>query len=126
MGKDRRKIFTSIERYNAREKAHSVRLALGALIIKEPIGLSDEETVEQITENPYLQYFIGMSSFQEEAPFHPSSMTHFRKRFGVDVINQVNEWMVEAEQAKILIRRKMTTMTWIISMGVVFQVLLNK
>lgn len=52
MGKDRRKIFISIERYNAREKAHSVRLALGALIIKEPIGLSDEETVEQITENP--------------------------------------------------------------------------
>lgn len=41
-----------------------------------------------------------MSSFQEEAPFHPSSMTYFRKRFGVDVINQVNEWMVEAEQAK--------------------------
>ena len=67
-----------------------------------------------------------MSSFQEEAPFHPSSMTYFRKRFGADVINQVNEWMVEAEQAKILIRRKMTTMTWIISMGVVFQVLLNK
>lgn len=27
-------------------------------------------------------------------------MTYFRKSFGVDVINQVNEWMVEAEQAK--------------------------
>lgn len=82
------------------QKAYSVRLALGALIIKEHMGLSDEETVEQITENPYLQYFIGMSSFQEEAPFHPSSMTHFRKRFGADVINQVNAWVVEAEQAK--------------------------
>lgn len=82
------------------QKAYSVRLALGALIIKERMGLSDVETVEQITENPYLQYFIGLSSFQEEAPFHPSSMTHFRKRFGAGVINQVNEWVVEAEQAK--------------------------
>lgn len=78
-------------------KAYSVRLALGALIIKERLKLSDEETVEQITENPYLQYFIGLSSFQEEAPFHASSMTHFRKRFGASMINQVNEWILEAQ-----------------------------
>lgn len=78
-------------------KAFSVRLALGALIIKERLKLSDEETVEQITENPYLQYFIGLPSFQDEAPFHPSSMTHFRKRIGSSMINQVNEWIVEAQ-----------------------------
>ena len=34
-----------------------MRIALGALIIKEKLKLSDEETVEQIRENPYLQYF---------------------------------------------------------------------
>lgn len=39
--------------------AKSVRIALGALIIKEKLKLSDEETVEQIRENPYLQYFLG-------------------------------------------------------------------
>ena len=32
--------------------AKNVRIALGALIIKERLGLSDEETVEQIRENP--------------------------------------------------------------------------
>jgi hypothetical protein len=32
-------------------------MALGALIIKEKLGSSDRETVEQIKENPYLQYF---------------------------------------------------------------------
>jgi hypothetical protein len=39
--------------------AKSFRMALGALIIKEKLGISDRETVEQIRENPYLQYFIG-------------------------------------------------------------------
>ena len=38
--------------------AKSFRVALGALIIKEKLGTSDEETVEQIRENPYLQYFL--------------------------------------------------------------------
>jgi transposase, IS5 family len=36
--------------------AKSFRMALGALIIKEKLGTSDRETVEQIRENPlYLQ-----------------------------------------------------------------------
>jgi hypothetical protein len=35
-------------------------MALGALIIKEKIATSDEETFEQIRENPYLQYFLGL------------------------------------------------------------------
>jgi IS5 family transposase len=36
--------------------AFSVRMALAALIIKERLQLSDEECVEQISENPYLQW----------------------------------------------------------------------
>ena len=43
--------------------AMSVRIALGALIIKEKLGTSDEETVEQIRENPYLQYFLGFTDY---------------------------------------------------------------
>lgn len=35
--------------------AKPLRMALGALIIKEKCGFSDRETVEQIKENPYLQ-----------------------------------------------------------------------
>ena len=34
--------------------AKSFRMALGTLIIKEKLGTSDRETVEQIRENPYL------------------------------------------------------------------------
>jgi len=79
-------------------KAYSVRLALGSLIIKEKMGLSDEETVLSITENPYLQYFIGLHAFQEKAPFDSSSMTHFRKRFDADFINELNERIVQKQQ----------------------------
>ncbi|WP_348225739.1 transposase [Nitrosomonas sp. Is79A3] len=36
---------------------------IGAVIIKHKLSISDEETVEQIRENPYLQYFIGLKGF---------------------------------------------------------------
>src|SRR5690625_3552541 len=83
---------------NQGSRAFPVRLALGSLIIKEKLGLSDEETVLSITENPYLQYFIGLHEFQEEAPFDASSMTHFRKRFDADFINDLNESIVQKQQ----------------------------
>lgn len=85
---------------NQGSKAYNVRLALGSLIIKERQGLSDEETVEAITENPYMQYFIGLHSFQESAPFHASSMTHFRKRFNVELINELNELIALEQRGK--------------------------
>lgn len=73
------------------QKAYPVRTALGSLIIKERLGLSDRETVEQIRENAYLQYFIGFTSFQDEAPFHHSLMTHFRYRLDAKLLAEVNE-----------------------------------
>jgi hypothetical protein len=60
--------------------AKSFRMALGALIIKEKLGISDRETVEHIRENPYLQYFIGQSTYSNELPFDPSLLVHFRQR----------------------------------------------
>ncbi|MBD1885642.1 transposase, partial [Microcoleus vaginatus] len=75
--------------------AKSFRMALGALIIKEKLGISDRETVEQIRENPYLQYFIGQSSYSNELAFDPSLLVHFRQRTSPNLINKVNERMVE-------------------------------
>lgn len=70
------------------------------MYIQQRKGLSDRETVEEITENPYLQYFIGLPEFQEKAPFDPSMMTHFRKRLDAHVINQLNEAIVMEELAE--------------------------
>jgi IS5 family transposase len=71
--------------------ALSVRIAIGALIIKERLGTSDEETVEQIRENPYLQYFLGFKQYKDEAPFHPTMFVHFRKRIGKKKLAEINE-----------------------------------
>ena len=76
-------------------RAKSFRMALGALIIKEKLGISDRLTVEQIRENPYLQYFIGQSSYSNELPFDPSLLVHFRQRISPNLINKVNERMVK-------------------------------
>jgi len=75
--------------------ALSVRMALAALIIKEELGVSDRLCVEQITENPYLQYFCGLKSFITMPPFDASMFVHFRKRFPADVLSEVNNAIAE-------------------------------
>lgn len=80
--------------------AKNVRMALGDLIIKERLGLSDEETVEQIRENPYLQYFLGYQRFQGEAPFDASMMIYFRKRLGMEDLNWVQERIAQRSKKK--------------------------
>ncbi len=75
--------------------AKSFRMALGALIIKERLGTSDAETVEQIRENPYIQYFLGLSGYSNESPFDSSMLVHFRKRIGINLVNKINEKMVK-------------------------------
>ena len=73
----------------------SFRMALGALIIKEKLGISDRETVEQIKENPYLQYFIGILSYSNETPFDASMLVHFRERIGIELVNKINREVVK-------------------------------
>jgi IS5 family transposase len=67
------------------------RVAIGSIIIKHICDLSDRETVLQIQENMYMQYFIGFSSFSDEEPFDPSLFVEFRKRLGAEQINEINE-----------------------------------
>lgn len=57
-----------------------LRMAFGSLVIRAALGLSDRQTVELIREDPYLQYFIGLSAFTDEAPFSARSMAAFRRR----------------------------------------------
>jgi hypothetical protein len=81
--------------------ALSVRMVIGSLIIKERLGTSDEETVEQIRENPYLQYFLGFKQYTDEAPFHPSMFVHFRKRIGQETLGRLNESIRKKSVAEI-------------------------
>jgi len=63
------------------------RVALGALLVQARLNLTDEETVEQIKENPYIQYFLGFEGYNSgKKPFDPSMMVHFRKRLGAETL----------------------------------------
>lgn len=72
----------------------SPRLVIGSIMIKHLCNLDDRETIDQITENMYMQYFLGYSSFTPYAPFDPSLFVEFRKRLGMDNLNAINERIV--------------------------------
>lgn len=76
--------------------AKDARMVIGAVIIKHKLCLSDEETVRQIQENPYLQFFVGLSRYQTEPPFAPSLFVEIRKRMGQTVFEGFHEAIVGA------------------------------
>lgn len=80
--------------------AKNVRIALGTLIIQQTLNCSDRELVNQVSENPYLQFFIGLKEFQERAPFSASVLVDFRKRFSAKFLAEINELIIESENKK--------------------------
>jgi hypothetical protein len=81
--------------------AKNARLVIGAVIIKHKLCLADRETVAQIQENPYLQYFVGLPGYQMEAPFAPSLLVEIRKRMGELVFEVFHRAIIAAvDQAK--------------------------
>lgn len=69
----------------------NARVALGALIIKHICDLSDREVIQQIRENMYMQYFVGLPGHTNELLFDPSLFVDIRKRLGLEQINEINE-----------------------------------
>jgi len=90
----------SLSGSNTGAPAISFRIALGAQIIKETLSITDEETVEQIRENPYLQYFLGFSSFTIEKLFDSSMMVHFRRRLSWKDLQAINERIAGIPETK--------------------------
>lgn len=54
----------------------------------------------QITENPYLQYFIGLEKYQIEPPFDPSLMVYFRKRLDQKIMKKINKMICQSEKPR--------------------------
>lgn len=74
------------------------RMALGALLIKERYGFSDEDVVAEIAMNPYLQYFLGLREFRYSAPFDASMLTRFRHRISGEMLAWVNDRVIGRPQ----------------------------
>jgi len=81
--------------------ALSGRIAFGSLVIKERLSITDEETVNQIQENPFLQLFLGLNEYVEEPLFDASMMVHFRNRFSQDDLKKINDSIISAAIEKV-------------------------
>jgi hypothetical protein len=66
------------------------------------MNLSDEETILVIQENPYMQYFVGLSEFTDKPVFDPGLFVTIRKRLGVTDFNDMSVSLlkVQVERAK--------------------------
>lgn len=91
--------------YNRRLNNHMLgadginpRVAIGALVIKHMCNLSDRETIQQIQENLYMQYFVGLPGFTDEPLFDPSVFVDIRKRLGIEQINEINERIMKIDR----------------------------
>lgn len=74
--------------------AKPLRTALGSLLIQKQLQFSDRKLVEEIRENPYFQYFIGLPGYQDAIPFVPSLLVEFRKRLTAEVLEEINEMII--------------------------------
>jgi hypothetical protein len=72
------------------------RMAMGTLIIKQTTSHSDDEVVQDIIENPYMQFLIGLHEFTTTPPFSASSITNFRKYISAEMINEINNLLFRA------------------------------
>lgn len=69
-------------------------MVMRALITQTKFQFADHELVEQITENPYLQYFIWIPRYQEEALFDAGTLVLFRKRITAEILMEANEYLL--------------------------------
>lgn len=76
------------------------RMIIGSLIIKHKMNLSDEETILMIQENPYMQYFLGLSEFTDTPIFDPSLFVSIRKRLGVSDFNDMSVSLLQMQVEK--------------------------
>lgn len=70
------------------------RILIGAVIIKHLNDYDDRETIEQIKENIYLQYFLGYTGFSTEAPFDASVFVDIRKKLTPDLLQSISEQLL--------------------------------
>ena len=80
---------------NMGRPAKNPRIAIGAMIIKHLKRLADEDTVQEIRENPYLQYFLGYPEYRYDQPFAASLFVSFRRRLGEAAFKELTDLFIE-------------------------------
>jgi len=81
--------------------ATDAQLMIGLLLLKHITGFSDEEVVQAVSENPYMQAFCGFEQFVTQDILDSSTMTKMRERLGLEFVKELEE-----KTYKMLIERK--------------------
>jgi IS5 family transposase len=76
------------------------RVAIGALMVKHLLNISDREKIIAIQENIFIQHFIGFDSMVYEEPFNTSLFVEIRKRLGMEHVEQINDMIYKHSQKK--------------------------
>ena len=90
--------------------AHSARLAIGSFLIQKKLKCTDMELIQQIKENPYLQYVLGAPSFTSSPLIGGATLVDVRKRLGSDdgsFLDALNEMIIPklpVEKARLMKR----------------------
>jgi len=74
------------------------RVAIGVLMVKHLLNISDRDTIIAIQENIFIQYFLGFDSFVYEEPFNASLFVEIRKRLGMEYVEQINDLIFKHSQ----------------------------
>src|ERR1017187_6407027 len=80
--------------------AKPVRLMVGLLLLKQMFNQGDETVVAGWVQNPYWQYFCGMTDFQWAVPCDPSDLVYFRQRIGEIGMQRILQVTVRLHGAK--------------------------
>ncbi len=75
-----------------------IRLMVSLLILKYVRNLSDENLVEQWSENNYYQYFSGEQYFQPNIPCVPTELVAFRHRIGEEGMELILQESIRVNQ----------------------------
>lgn len=91
-----RMVKTYLKRFspNMGAKAVNPRWVIGAFIVKHKLCLSDEETLLSISENPYIQFFLGLKTFRPAPLFSPTLFVELRKRLGEEVFDEFSRTLI--------------------------------
>lgn len=104
--------WTDLERlYESRHSstgrpAKDSRLIIGLMLLKHLTGLSDEDVVMSVRENPYQQVFCGLDVFKTGTFIESSTLTKQRKRLGVKFFAELEAKTYQALIDKKIIRGK--------------------
>ena len=82
------------------------RMVLGSLILQTRMGYTDRELVDQLLQNPYYQYFVGLVTFQHTAPFTRTLLVEWRKRIDWQFAINANNLLCDAVPKTFRFRKK--------------------